>query len=77
MGSARGSYRRPAAIPFPDRNPYTVPKAALGERLFFDALLSKSHTRSCATCHNPSLSWGDGLARAVGEDPSGLPLRAP
>lgn len=75
--TARASYRRPAAIPFPDRNPYTVPKAALGERLFFDALLSKSRTRSCATCHNPSLSWGDGLARAVGEDPSGLPLRAP
>lgn len=75
--TARASYRRPAAIPFPDRNPYTVPKAALGERLFFDALLSKSRTRSCATCHNPSLSWGDGLARAIGEDPRGLPLRAP
>ncbi|OPZ00265.1 tryptophan tryptophylquinone biosynthesis enzyme MauG [Bradyrhizobium sacchari] len=73
----RASYRRPAAVPFPNHNPYTIPKAALGERLFFDPLLSKSRARSCATCHNPSLSWGDGLARAIGEDPKGLPFRAP
>lgn len=73
----RASYRRPTAIPFPDRNPYSAPKAALGKTLFFDPLLSRSRTVSCATCHNPSLSWGDGLARAVGEDPKGLPLRSP
>ncbi|RXH41705.1 cytochrome-c peroxidase [Bradyrhizobium zhanjiangense] len=73
----RASYRRPAVIPFPDGNPYSAPKAALGKMLFFDPLLSRSRTVSCATCHNPSLSWGDGLARAVGEDPKGLPLRAP
>lgn len=73
----RASYARPAAVPFPDRDPYSAPKAALGEKLFFDPLLSRSRTVSCATCHNPSLSWGDGLARAIGEDPKGLPLRAP
>lgn len=73
----RADYRRPAAIPFPDRNPYSEPKAALGTTLFFDPLLSRSGTVSCATCHNPSLSWEDGLARAAGEDPKGLPLRAP
>lgn len=73
----RASYRRPPAIPFPEHNPYSAPKTALGKTLFFDPLLSRSGTVSCATCHNPSLSWGDGLARAVGEDPNGLPLRAP
>lgn len=73
----RASYRRPTEIPFPDGNPYNASKAALGKMLFFDPLLSRSRTVSCATCHNPSLSWGDGLARAVGEDPKGLPLRAP
>lgn len=73
----RASYRRPTVIPFPDRNPYSAPKATLGKMLFFDPLLSRSRTVSCATCHNPSLSWGDGLARAVGEDPKGLPLRSP
>jgi cytochrome c peroxidase len=73
----RASYRRPAAIPFPSSNPYSEAKSALGEMLFFDPLLSRSRTRSCATCHNPSLSWGDGLSHAIGEDPKGLPLRTP
>ena len=73
----RVKYRPPAAIPFPDSNPYSETKYALGQMLFFDPLLSRSRTRSCATCHNPSLSWGDGLPHAIGEDPKGLPLRAP
>lgn len=77
LAEMRASYRRPAAIPFPDSNPYSVPKAALGEKLFFDPLLSKSGTVSCASCHDPSLSWADGRARAIGEDPKGLPLRSP
>lgn len=77
LAEMRASYRRPAAIPFPGSNPYSVPKAALGEKLFFDPLLSKSGTVSCASCHNPSLSWADGRARAIGEDPQGLPLRSP
>ena len=77
LAAVRASYRRPGAIPFPGSNPYSEAKSALGEMLFFDPLLSGSKTRSCATCHNPSLSWGDGLARAIGEDPKGLPLRAP
>ncbi len=68
-------YRRPSAIPFPASNPYSEAKSALGEKLFFDPLLSGSRTRSCATCHNPSLSWADGRARASGEKQ--LPLRSP
>jgi cytochrome c peroxidase len=73
----RATYRRPATVPFPSGNPYSETKSALGQRLFFDPLLSRSRTRSCATCHNPSLSWGDGLPHAIGEDPKGLPLRSP
>jgi cytochrome c peroxidase len=73
----RANYHRPATIPFPSSNPYSEAKSALGQMLFFDPLLSRSRTRSCATCHNPSLSWGDGLPHAIGEDPKGLPLRAP
>ena len=45
--------------------------------LFFDPILSGSGTRSCATCHNPGLSWGDGLPRAVGEKQAALPVRSP
>jgi cytochrome c peroxidase len=71
------SYRRPQGIPFPPDDPYTAAKAALGQALFFDPLLSESGTRSCATCHNPGLSWGDGLPRAIGEKQLALPLRTP
>lgn len=73
----RETFRRPAAIPYPDDNPYSPAKAELGRVLFFDPLLSGSHARSCATCHNPALAWGDGLPRAVGENKAVLPLRSP
>lgn len=71
------SYRRPAEIPFPASNPYSEAKTNLGRMLFFDPILSGSQTRSCASCHNPALSWGDGLPRAVGENQVALPLRSP
>lgn len=68
-------YHRPAQIPFPEDDPYSEAKDTLGRMLFFDPILSGSGNRSCASCHNPSLSWGDGLARAVGEKQ--LTLRSP
>ncbi|WP_407167228.1 cytochrome-c peroxidase [Bradyrhizobium sp. ORS 111] len=77
LAKVRASYRRPDAVPFPSSNPYSKAKSDLGEMLFFDPLFSRSKTHSCASCHNPSLSWADGLPRAIGEDPKGLPLRAP
>jgi cytochrome c peroxidase len=70
-------YRRPSEIPFPPGNPYSEAKTMLGRSLFFDPILSGSRTRSCATCHNPALSWSDGLPRAVGENQVVLPLRSP
>jgi len=33
----------------------------LGEKLFYSTLLSKDHTRSCATCHDPKKGFADGL----------------
>lgn len=77
LAKVRASYRRADSIPFPSSNPYSEAKSALGEMLFFDPLLSRSKTHSCASCHNPSLSWADGLPHAIGEDPKGLALRAP
>lgn len=70
-------YHRPEEIPFPKDDPYTDAKLSLGRLLFWDPLLSGSRTLSCASCHNPALSWGDGLPRAVGESSEKLPLRAP
>jgi cytochrome c peroxidase len=70
-------YLRPAEIPFPERNPYSNAKYNLGRTLFFDPLLSGSEVRSCASCHNPGLSWSDGQARAIGEKQQPLALRSP
>jgi cytochrome c peroxidase len=73
----RAEYRRPAATPFPEENPYSVAKAELGRMLFFDPILSASGSRSCASCHNPGLSWGDGLPRGVGDAHASMALRSP
>jgi cytochrome c peroxidase len=70
-------YHRPVAIPFPKNDPYSEAKAKLGRTLFFDPILSGAKVRSCASCHNPGLSWGDGEPRAIGEDQKPLPLRTP
>ena len=71
----QAKYQRPDEIPFPEGNSYSEAKSKLGRMLFFDPLLSGSRARSCASCHNPSLSWGDGLPLAVGEKQ--MPLRSP
>jgi cytochrome c peroxidase len=73
--SLRKQYHRPAQIPYPKDDPFSDAKAKLGRVLFFDPLLSGSKLHSCASCHNPGLSWGDGEAQSVGE--KRLQLRAP
>ncbi|CAN7541845.1 c-type cytochrome [Phenylobacterium sp. LjRoot225] len=70
-------YRRPADIPAPPDNPITPAKVALGKALFFDPRLSGSGVISCASCHNPSLGWQDGLAKGVGDHGSQLARRTP
>jgi cytochrome c peroxidase len=77
LKALKEKYRRPAEIPFPKSNPYSQAKYDLGRMLFFDPLLSGSKTRSCASCHNPGLSWADGQSRAVGDKQEVLPLRTP
>jgi len=63
----RSDYRRPDKIDYPEDNAYSAAKARLGQALFFDTALSGSNTIACASCHNPGLSWSDGLPHAVGE----------
>ncbi|MGF1650166.1 MAG: cytochrome-c peroxidase [Hyphomicrobiaceae bacterium] len=50
---------------------------ALGETLFSDTRLSGDGTRSCATCHVPSLGFADGLERASGRSPTALLRNTP
>ena len=56
----------PATIDHPTGFPPTPAEIALGRTLFFDPRLSSSGTVSCATCHNPDLGLGDGLATGHG-----------
>jgi cytochrome c peroxidase len=47
-------------VPYPEDNPPTAEKIALGRRLFSDPILSVDNTVACATCHNPALGFTDG-----------------
>jgi cytochrome c peroxidase len=64
----------PPAVP-PD-NPMSDAKVALGQRLFFEPRLSVNGRYSCASCHDPSRSFSDGRARAVGATGEMLPVNA-
>jgi len=46
--------------------PYDKEKAVLGEKLFFDKILSRDNNISCASCHKPSHGWADTEAISVG-----------
>lgn len=70
-------YLRPSKVVYPPSNPYSKEKENLGKTLFFDPRLSASGTQSCATCHNPSLGWEDGMAKAVGHGHKKLPRSTP
>jgi cytochrome c peroxidase len=50
----------------PADNPMSVPKVALGRRLFFEPRLSVTGKYSCASCHEPARAYSDGRARAIG-----------
>lgn len=57
---------RPTLIPSPHDNPMTEAKIALGEKLFFDTILSRDHSISCGSCHQPTKGWSDTKTLAIG-----------
>jgi len=73
----KAAYRRPATIPFPKDNPYSVEKASLGKKLFFDTRLSAANILSCGSCHSPAYGWGDGQPTGVGHGMKKLGRRSP
>ena len=73
----RVAYRRPAGVPSPKDNEPTPARVELGKKLFFDPRLSGSNALSCASCHNPSFSWGDRLPVGVGHGHKKLGRRTP
>ena len=50
----------------PRENPMTREKAALGQLLFFDPILSDDSTIACASCHAPELAFTDGRKTSTG-----------
>jgi cytochrome c peroxidase len=70
-------YRAPGPVAHPADNALTQERVELGRKLFFDPRLSRSGITSCATCHNPALDWGDGLALGVGAGMKQLKRRTP
>jgi cytochrome c peroxidase len=68
VAAERDPWLRPDVAPAPPENQLNSARIMLGQLLFFDPRLSRKMTMSCASCHNPSLGWSDGLPTAVGFD---------
>jgi cytochrome c peroxidase len=49
----------------------------LGRHLFFEKKLSINHSKSCASCHDPSLAFTDGYRRSVSTLGENLPHNSP
>ena len=52
----------------PANNPLTEEGIALGKKLFFDKILSKDNSQSCATCHDPKRAFTDETRFSDGVD---------
>ena len=50
----------------PENNQLTKSGVELGRKLFFDPILSRDTTVSCATCHQPERAFTDGLRFSKG-----------
>ncbi|MGZ5199417.1 MAG: cytochrome-c peroxidase [Telluria sp.] len=71
------SFALPRQTPQPADNVTTTERVRLGKALFFDPRLSGNGSVSCASCHNPSLGWSDGLATGIGINGQRLPRNSP
>ncbi|MEE4001771.1 cytochrome c peroxidase [Tenacibaculum sp. FZY0031] len=52
----------------PTNNPLTEEGIFLGKKLFFDPILSKDNTQSCASCHDPKNAFTDDTRFSEGID---------
>lgn len=62
----------PLSITSPIDNPQTNARIGLGRQLFWDPILSGNKDVACASCHHPSLGYGDGLDLSIGVNGVGL-----
>lgn len=54
------------AVPPNASNPLTKAGVALGRMLFYDPILSRDSSQSCASCHQQAKGFTDGLASSTG-----------
>ncbi len=73
----RDAFRRTDEDPAPAENPSSEAAIALGQRLFFDPLLSGGGTMACASCHNPQVGWSENRPRGIGENGFVMKQRTP
>ncbi|MGB0648268.1 MAG: cytochrome-c peroxidase, partial [Bradymonadia bacterium] len=52
--------------------PFSDPLVKLGQKLFFDKIVSGNSDTSCATCHHPSFGTSDGLPTSIGVGGEGI-----
>jgi cytochrome c peroxidase len=52
----------------PEGNEYTRERWELGKKLFYDNIMSKDGSISCASCHDPSLAFSDEKPVSIGAD---------
>jgi cytochrome c peroxidase len=55
----------PAPV-FPEDNEWTAARFFLGKRLFYDPVMSRDQTVSCASCHAPNRAFSDSVALSPG-----------
>lgn len=60
------AYSNEPIKPLPKKVKYDRQKALLGKKLYFDPILSKDNTVSCANCHNLKLGGVDNLQYSFG-----------
>ncbi|WP_455197582.1 cytochrome-c peroxidase [Kaarinaea lacus] len=75
--AAKTDYLPNQKMRIPKDNQLTPERIELGKALFFDPRLSDSNSMSCASCHNPSLYWTDGLRKGIGKGSQTLKRATP
>jgi len=53
---------------FPEGNEYTFQRWSLGKRLFYDPIMSRQNTVSCASCHIAQNAFSDTLSLSKGDN---------
>src|SRR5215469_6192446 len=62
----------PQTVKAPADNPPSAEKAALGQLLFWDPILSGGKDVACATCHHPRFGYSENRDVSIGVNGIGL-----